>query len=95
MSAPVRPDFGDLLIACAEDLDHIRFCVGCGEDSTWAGLYVDENGEVSVSAWCDAPGCEHDRTVRSAGQVLAFPINHLPHLRRLDSPPAASTQEAP
>lgn len=74
-------DFGDLLIAVAEDLDHIRQCVGCGEDSTWAGLFVSDDGLVDVTAWCDAAPCEHDRTVLSAGQVLALPINHLPTLR--------------
>ena len=76
-------DFGDLLVAVAEDLEQIRQCIGCGQDSTWAGLWVDQDtAVVSVSAWCDATTCENDRTVLSAGQVLAFPIDHLPALRR-------------
>lgn len=76
-------DFGDLLIAVADDIDQIRQCIGCGEDSTWAGLYIDEDTAlVSVSAWCDATDCEHDRLIMSAGNVLAFPIDHLPSLRK-------------
>lgn len=74
-------DFGDLLIAIAEDLDEIRQCVGCGADSTWAGLYVADDGLVNATAWCDADACQHDRLVLSAGQVLALPIDHLPSLR--------------
>lgn len=81
----VRPDFGDLLVAVAEDLDDIRLCVGCGADSTWAGLYVHENGEVSVAAWCDAPDCIYDRTDRSRDDLVAVPINHLPALRRKEA----------
>lgn len=84
MSAERAPiDFGDLLIAVAQDLDDIRQCIGCGQDSTWAGLFVSEDdGTVTVSAWCDAAGCEYDRTVLSAGQALALPIDHLPGLRK-------------
>jgi hypothetical protein len=81
----VRVDFGDLLIAIADSLDDIRQCIGCGKDSTWVGLFVDDEAIVSVSAWCDAPPCENDRVVMSAGHVLALPINHLPELRRKKS----------
>lgn len=81
MSERLPIDFGDLLVAVASELDEIRQCVGCGEDSTWAGLFVDENALVNVTAWCDAPDCEHDRTVLSAGQAFALPIDHLPGLR--------------
>lgn len=81
--ARIPIDFGDLLIAVADQLDEIRQCVGCGADSTWAGLFVDEDtAVVNVTAWCDAANCEHDRLVMSAGQVLAYPIDHLPALRR-------------
>lgn len=80
--APRVPiDFGDLLIAVAEDLDDIRQCIGCGADSTWAGIFVSDEGLVNATSWCDATACEHDRTVLSAGQVLAVPINHMPQLR--------------
>lgn len=78
---PVRVDFGDLLIAIADELDDIRQCIGCGADSTWAGIYVSDDGIVGVTAWCDAAACEHDRTVMSAGSSLALPIDHLPALR--------------
>jgi hypothetical protein len=80
MSERVPVDFGDLLIAIAEDLDDIRLCIGCGADSTWAGLYVHDDGTVSVSAWCDAASCEYDRLLPES-DVLALPINHLPKLR--------------
>lgn len=84
----VQIDFGDLLIAVADDLDEIRKCVGCGADSTWAGLFVDvDDATVSVTAWCDAPACEHDRTVLSAGSAFALPIDHLPGLRKGAAPP--------
>ncbi len=83
MSDRPAVDFGDLLIAVATDLDDIRLCVGCGADSTWAGLFVDiDDATVTATAWCSAPACEHDRTVLSAGQAFALPINHLPALRR-------------
>lgn len=82
-------DFGDLLVAVANDLDDIRQCIGCGDDSTWVGLYVYDDATVGVSAWCDAVRCVHDREVLSAGHVLALPINHLPQLRR----PAAGTAD--
>ena len=81
----VPVDFGDLLIALAYDLDDIRQCIGCGADSTWAGIFVADDAIVSVSAWCDAVACTHDREVMSAGQVLALPINHLPQLRRAEA----------
>lgn len=74
-------DFGDLLVAVATDLYDIRQCIGCGSDSTWAGIFVTDDALVQVSAWCDAAACEHDRTVLSAGHALALPINHLPQLR--------------
>lgn len=80
-------DFGDLLIATANNLDDIRQCIGCGDDSTWVGLFVHDDGTVTVSAWCDAAGCEHDRTTLSAGHVVALPINHLPHLRKSEEAP--------
>lgn len=82
--ATQRPvvDFGDLLVALADDLDEIRQCVGCGADSTWAGLFLSEDGTVNATAWCDEPACVHDREVLSAGQVLACPIDHLPSLRK-------------
>ena len=75
-------DFGDLLIAVATNLDEIRQCVGCGADSTWAGLFVDDQALITATAWCDADACVHDRTVLSAGHALALPIDHLPQLRR-------------
>lgn len=90
MTNRIPIDFGDLLIAIATDLDDIRQCIGCGADSTWAGFFVADDAVVSVTAWCDAPGCEHDRTVLSAGQCLALPIDHLPALRKT---PNLDTQE--
>lgn len=82
----VRPDFGDLLVAVADDLDDIRMCIACGDDSTWAGLFVHENGEVTATSWCDAPACEADRnnSVVELRAAIAVPINHLPALRRKD-----------
>lgn len=77
----IQVDFGDLLIAVADDLDHIRQCVGCGEPSTWAGIFVSDDGLVGATAWCDASACEHDRLVLSAGRSFALPINHMPTLR--------------
>jgi hypothetical protein len=90
MSGPREPeiDFGDLLVAIATDLEDIRQCIGCGEDSTWAGIFVADDATVSVSAWCDAPDCERDRTVLSAEQTFALPIDHLPALRKPPAPPA-------
>lgn len=73
MSATIRPDFADLLIACADQLDDVTRCIVNGQPATWVGLYVADNGEVSTVAWCDEASCLADRAAATEHSV-ALPI---------------------